>query len=93
MESYGVVGLANPHLRDGLAELLQRESHYKGVRLNKTDDQLVIDVYIIAEYGTRISEVARNIASAVKFAVEKAVGLTVSQVNVNIQGLRVSDRD
>jgi uncharacterized alkaline shock family protein YloU len=93
MESYGVVGLANPHVRDGLAELLQRDLHHKGVHLRTVGSEIVIDVYIITEYGTRISEVARNVASAVKFAVEKAVGLSVAQVNVNVQGLRISDRD
>lgn len=93
MESYGVVGLTRPHLRDGLAEVLQRESHHKGVGVKLEDDHLVIDLFVVVEYGTRISEVARNMASAVKFAVEKALGFPVSRVNVNVQGLRISDRD
>lgn len=94
MDSYGVVGLAHPRRRDGLVEILQRDAHHKGVvvRLHE-DEQVVIDLYVVMEYGIRICEVARNIASAVKFAVEKALGLPVMQVNVNVQGIRVSDRD
>jgi len=53
----------------------------------------VVDLYVVVEYGTWISEVARNIASGVKFAVEKALGQPVAQVNVNVKGLRISDRD
>lgn len=93
LDTYGVVGLANPHLSDGLVEVLQRESHHKGVEFRQEGDHLVVDLYVVVEYGTRISEVARNIASGVKFAVEKALGQPVAQVNVNVKGLRVSDRD
>ena len=45
------------------------------------------------EYGVRISEVAQNIMESVKFAVEKALGLPVVQVNVHVQGLHVSNAD
>jgi uncharacterized alkaline shock family protein YloU len=39
----------------------------------------------------RISEVARNIMSNVKFALESALGISVVQVNVTVQGIRVSE--
>jgi uncharacterized alkaline shock family protein YloU len=89
-ESYGVVGLASRHARPGLAELLRREERYKGVEVVFSGGQVVIDLYVIIEYGTRISEVARNLMSSVKFAVESALGVPVVQVNVNVQGIRVS---
>ena len=56
------------------------------------DGQVTIDLYVVVEYGTRISEVGRNIAQNVKFAVERAVGIPVLKVIVNVQGLRISDR-
>ncbi|HYO48532.1 MAG TPA: Asp23/Gls24 family envelope stress response protein [Chloroflexia bacterium] len=87
---YGVVGLASRHARPGLAELLRREEEYKGVVVTFSGDRVVIDLYVVIEYGTRISEVARNIMSSVKFAAESALGVPVVQVNVNVQGIRVS---
>ncbi len=54
------------------------------------DGQILIDLYVVVEYGTRISEVAQGIKNRVKFAVEHATGLTVAEVNVHVQGLRVS---
>ncbi|HEX9988760.1 MAG TPA: Asp23/Gls24 family envelope stress response protein [Chloroflexia bacterium] len=87
---YGVVGLASRHARPGLAELLRREEEYKGVVVTFSGDRVVIDLYVVIEYGTRISEVARNIMSSVRFAVESALGVPVVQVNVNVQGIRVS---
>ncbi len=93
LKCYGVVGMASPSLRRGLAELLSRDSSRRGVRVKIGDDQIVIDLYVIIEYGVRISEVAHNIMGNVKFAVEKSLGVPVAQVNVHVQGLRVSNRD
>ena len=88
--SYGVVGLAARNARPGWAELLRRDEVYKGVDVTINDGQVIIDLYVVLEYGTRISEVARNIMSNSKFAVETALGVSVVQVNVNVQGIRVS---
>jgi len=47
-----------------------------------------LDMYIIAEYGTRLQEVARNVKENVKYTVETQLGLDVSRVNVYIQGVQ-----
>lgn len=89
-QSYGVVGLAARNSRPGLAELLRRDEQHKGVQVTFTDDRIVIDLFVILEYGTRISEVAYNLMSSVKFAIESALEMPVVEVNVNVQGIRVS---
>jgi uncharacterized alkaline shock family protein YloU len=89
--SYGVVGLAPRHSRPGWAELLRLEEAHKGVEVKFPDERVLIELYVVIEYGTRISEVARNIMSNVKFAVESALDVSVVQVNVNVQDIRVSD--
>ncbi len=93
LRSYGVVGMASARLKDGLAELLRREHLERGVVVHLRDGQVSIDLYVVIEYGTRISEVGRNIAQNVRFGVERATGVPVSRVTVNVQGLRVSDQD
>jgi uncharacterized alkaline shock family protein YloU len=94
LECYGVVGMARRTLRNGLAEmLLPGDSHRKGIDVRLVDDQIVIDLYVIIEYGVRVSEVAHNIMQSVKFNVEKVLGVPVTEVNVHVQGLRVSPRD
>ncbi len=92
LRSYGVVGMASARLKDGLAEMLRREHLERGVVVHLNDGRITVDLYVIVEYGTRVSEVGRNIAQNVKFAVEKAIGMPVARVNVNVQGLRISDK-
>lgn len=86
-ECYGVVGIASPRLANGGAVLLSPERSNQGVQVRVANDQLFIDVYVALEYGLRISEIAHNIMSMVKFSTEKMLGIPVAQVNVNVQGL------
>jgi uncharacterized alkaline shock family protein YloU len=90
LESYGVVGMARKDLASGIVEILQPASHRRGVDVQLDDDQIVIDLYVVIEHGTRIAEVARNIQSGVKYTVERALGVPVVAVNVHVQDLRVS---
>ena len=62
----------------------------KGVEVSISEGRVIVNLYVIIEYGTRISEVARNIMSSVKFALESSLGVHVVQVNVTVQGIRVS---
>jgi uncharacterized alkaline shock family protein YloU len=93
LKCYGVVGMASPSLRYGIAELLGRDSSRRGVKVRIEADQITIDLYVIIEYGIRISEVAHNIMRNVQFRVEQSLGVPVAQINVHVQGLRVSNQD
>jgi uncharacterized alkaline shock family protein YloU len=90
--SYGVVGMAPHTLREGVAQVLRQEDAHRGVEVHVGDDEIAIDLYVILEYGTRISEVARNIQENVRYAVERALGTPIARVNVRVQGLRMNDR-
>jgi uncharacterized alkaline shock family protein YloU len=92
LRCYGVSGMAARGLRDGVAELLRRESVDRGTDVVEVDGGLAIDLYVIVQYGMRISEVAHNLQETVKFEVERAVNVPVVQVNVNVQGVREERR-
>lgn len=89
-QCYGVVGMANKNFINGLSNILSRDSR-RGIDVGIEDDQIVIDVYVIVEYGTRIRVVAESIQNTVKFHVEKAIGIPVRAVNVYVHGLRLSN--
>jgi uncharacterized alkaline shock family protein YloU len=89
---YGVVGTADKDLAIGIVNLLSPDSK-RGIEVHVNNGQIVIDVYVIIEYGTRIVAVARNVMNVVKFSVERALGIPVAEVNVHVEGLRVSNTD
>ena len=88
-ECYGLVGMANKNAKDGLVELLKRENLAKGVKVTTDGEEINVDLYIVVEFGTRISTIADNIISKVKYTVENMTGLKVKKVNINVQGVRV----
>jgi uncharacterized alkaline shock family protein YloU len=89
LNSYGVVGMSSKNLVNGLARVLRPDSR-RGVEVHIDGEQIVIDLYVVIEYGVRIAAVARNIMDNVKFSAERAMGVPITSVNVHVQGLRVS---
>ncbi len=92
LESYGVVGLAAKNVVEGLAQVIVREP-LSGVDVQYNGEGILIDLYIIVEYGTRIKSVSASVSDSVRYQVEKTVGLPVLQVNIHVRGLRVSNPD
>jgi uncharacterized alkaline shock family protein YloU len=92
MESYGVVGLTSKNLVDGLAQVLVKDPT-KGVFVYYDGEQINIDLYVVIEYGTRIKSVAGSVTNTVRYHVEKTLGVPVNDINVHVQGLRVSNVD
>jgi len=92
LQSYGVVGMTSNNIIDEIAIQLALDPHH-GVEVHKVDGAIQIDLYIIVEYGTRISSVAASVANIVRYQVERAIGMPVSIINIHVQDLRVSDTD
>ncbi|WP_297435094.1 Asp23/Gls24 family envelope stress response protein [uncultured Clostridium sp.] len=89
MECYGVVGMVSRSATEGLWELMKIENLSKGVKITHNDDKLAIELFIMVEYGTKISVIANNIIQKVKYNVENYTGLQVSAITVNVQAVRV----
>ncbi|MGM9924174.1 MAG: Asp23/Gls24 family envelope stress response protein [Bacillus sp. (in: firmicutes)] len=92
VDCYGIVGMASKkQLKDGIAEILRKENFTKGVIVRQEEDAVHIDMYIVVGYGTKISEIAHNVQSKVKYTLNKTVGLSVDSVNIYVQGVRVTN--
>ena len=61
-----------------------------GEKVEVTEKNARIDVNIIVEYGARIPDVAFEIQTRVKKAVENMTGLKVLEVNVHVQGVHAN---
>src|SRR5512144_2210983 len=83
LQSYGVVGMAPKNLADELTTALGDAAH-RGVEVHVDGEEIRVDLYVIIEYGTRISSVAHSIMNAVKYTVEQSLGVPVTQVNVHV---------
>jgi uncharacterized alkaline shock family protein YloU len=90
-DCYGLVGMASrKQLKDGIADLLGRDNLGRGVEVKQENGNTTIDLHIIVSYGTKISEVAHNIQSKVRYVLNEVLGLHVERINIIVQGVRVN---
>ena len=82
----GIAGMSGG-VAGGIAELLGRKNLTKGVKVEIVEQEAIIDIFAIVEYGTAIAKVAEEVQKAVKNAVESMTGLSCPTVNVHVQGV------
>jgi uncharacterized alkaline shock family protein YloU len=90
LQSYGVIGMATRDWWESLMRSTAQDPR-QGVEIRYEGDEICVDLYVILEYGTRIAAVARSMADSVHYQLERTLGLAVREVNVHVQGLRVSN--
>ena len=89
-ENFGVVGMASKNqIRDNINDILRKENYSKGVIVRQEANGVAVDVYIVVGYGTKISEVSRNVQDSVKYNLNNILGINANSVNIFVQGVRV----
>ncbi|MDP2895833.1 MAG: Asp23/Gls24 family envelope stress response protein [bacterium] len=71
--------------------ILGRKGASKGIKVEASDQEVVIDVAVIMNYGTKIPEVAAQVQTKIREAVEEITGMYVRAVNVSVQGMRLPE--
>jgi len=85
-EVEGVAGMSGG-IVGGITEILGRKNLSKGVKVEVSEKEAKVDLYMIVNYGVRIPDVAWNVQENVKRAIENMTGLSVTEVNIHIQGV------
>lgn len=83
--SYGVTGFAAGWLERALG---RAGIGQPGVRVDLADP-LSIDLDVTVAHGVPVAEVARQLDSAIRYAVRHAIGVEIGRLAIHIDGLRV----
>lgn len=83
--SYGVTGLAANPVERLLATLGLAQP---GVRVD-LHGGISVDLELTVAYGLPIAEVARQVDSAVRYAVRRGLGREIGRLSIHVDGLRV----
>ncbi len=90
IECYGVVGMASINVKDGIVQLLLGDSLTKGIRVEvDPEGGVTLEFHIIVEYGTKISAIADNLISTVRYRVSDMLGIEYPDVDIFVEGVRV----
>ena len=90
-ECFGVVGMANMNVRDGLVRLLKKDNMTRGIQVILRNNKLTLNFHIIVSYGVSILAVSDNLISSVKYKVEDFTGIEVEKINIFVEGVKVID--
>lgn len=88
----GVAGMSGG-LAGGIAEMLGRKNLTRGVKVEVGERQAAVDLFLIVDYGVKIPEVAWRVQENVKKAIESMTGLDVVEVNIHVQGVKISGEE
>ncbi len=88
----GVAGMVGG-MADGITEMFGKRPAGKGVRVEMVDGNLTVDVNILVQYGIPIPDLAHHIQRDVVEQVKNMTGITLSSVDVYVQGIVFSSND
>ena len=94
VECFGIVGMANVNVKDGLVKLLKINAAdlSRGIQVIFGDDnKITLNFHIIVAYGVSIQAVVDNLVSNVKYKVEEYTGVEIGKINVYVEDVKVMD--
>ena len=65
----------------------------QGIKVDISGKEIMLDVYITVDYGTKIPDIAWEIQDRVKKELENMTGMIVTTVNVHIQGINYDKKE
>ncbi|OAS85235.1 MULTISPECIES: Asp23/Gls24 family envelope stress response protein [Metabacillus] len=76
----------------GVVERLGKKNHGKGVKVELTEEGIVIEVYCVMIFGVSIPTVAQKIQDNIRQALLNMTALEVNEVNIHVVGIQFESR-
>jgi len=65
----------------------------KGIKISQLEDGILIDLYILVDFGFKIPEVAWNLQNKVKKDIEDSFELIIKSINIHVQGVHFLEEE
>ncbi|MCT2537518.1 Asp23/Gls24 family envelope stress response protein [Aquibacillus koreensis] len=74
----------------GVVERLgKKQSHGKGIKVELTNNGVIIDVFVVIDYGFTIPDVAQKIQTNIRQALKNMTALEIDEINVHVVGVNM----
>ncbi|WP_058307486.1 Asp23/Gls24 family envelope stress response protein [Gracilibacillus massiliensis] len=73
----------------GVAERLGKKAHGKGIKVELSNDTVLIDVFIVVDYGHSVPNIAEKIQLNVRQAIENMTAIDIKEINVHVVGVHM----
>lgn len=76
----------------GVVEKFGKKSHSKGVKVELTDKGIVIDLYVILDFGVSIPTVAEKLQENIRQSLKNMTALEIAEINVHVVGIQMEQQ-
>jgi len=88
IESYGTVEISGKQGFFDRISSLWSKSEDRGINVSENEESIIVDLFLVFEYGLPIKKVAQNIQENVHHRVTSMLNFDNIKVNVSISGLK-----
>ncbi|MCO7126589.1 Asp23/Gls24 family envelope stress response protein [Sporolactobacillus shoreicorticis] len=90
-----IVGVSDLHgnFASGMVEKLSGRNYRKGVKVDLTDDGIIIDVQLTMNYGVSIPDVAEKVQDNIVQTLKRMTALDVHEINIHVVGVRFDHKE
>lgn len=74
-------------LKSAIKNKVDVDNTNQGVSVKSVNGSLVVELHIAVSYGVNINAICDSIVNKVRYTIEDATGLSVSEVNVHVDGI------
>ncbi|HLR66417.1 Asp23/Gls24 family envelope stress response protein [Virgibacillus alimentarius] len=77
----------------GVVERFGKKSHTKGVKVELTESGILIDLYVVLNFGVSIPEVAQKLQTNIRQTLKNMTALEIAEINVHVVGIQMEDTE
>lgn len=88
-ECYGVVDLVSRRLTDSIMQLFKGAPTAKGVVVETVNNKIYLELFVVLCDGVNVDAICDSVRSTVKYIVETFTGMRVSDIVVNVVGVKL----
>ncbi|WP_181350062.1 Asp23/Gls24 family envelope stress response protein [Thalassobacillus sp. CUG 92003] len=77
----------------GVVERLGKKNHGKGVKVELREDGILIDIYVIMDFGISIPDTAQKIQDNTRQALKNMTALEISEINIHVVGIQMEVKE
>ncbi len=77
----------------GVAEKFGLKSHSKGIKVELTEEGVMIDVFVVFDFGVTIPVVAQKVQANIRETLKNMTALEIQEVNVHVVGVQMDKEE
>ncbi|WP_404452972.1 Asp23/Gls24 family envelope stress response protein [Virgibacillus necropolis] len=77
----------------GVVERFGKKSHSKGVKVDLTETGILIDLFVVLDFGVSIPQVAQELQTNIRQTLKSMTALEIAEINVHVVGIQMDGKD